>query len=293
MKILVAGNNKGGVGKTFVSSIIGEYTAKYLKKPTLIIGYDPQCNIDLRYLDMEANPDLYDDQQFLPPVHPDFDPEIDLGSGRSSIADIFYEENPSIWPYPTFVDNLDILPASGKKLLEAEAVRGDEVAEKVYDRLKMLLTSEALKEAYELVIIDTGPSKGPLTLSAIRVATHLLIPSQMEDKSIQGTYGLASVWMQESKRSQREWPLKLVGILANQFDSRTTLHQNLFEGLQNNPEMGKYVIPHKISKRIVYAETDVKGANPRSVFDLPDKEAAKQECLNACKYITMRIFNDE
>lgn len=291
MKILVAGNNKGGVGKTFFSSTIGEYTAKYLKKPTLLIGYDPQCNIDNRYLDMEVDP--YHNECFLPPIHPDFNPEEDDGDGRSSIADIFYDKNPSIWPYPTFIDNLDILPASGDKLLKAEAVREDEVVESVYDRLKMLLTSKALRETYELVIIDTGPSKGPLTISAIKIATHLLIPSQMEDKSIQGTYGLASVWMQESTRKQREWPLTLIGIVANQFDNRTTLHNDLFSQLQNNPEMGKYVIPHKISKRIVYAETDCKGANPRSVFDLPDKDGAKQECLKVCEYITKRIFDDE
>lgn len=291
MKILVAGNNKGGVGKTLTSSLIAEYSAKYLNKHVLIIDYDPQCNMSQRYLDMDIDP--HNNECFLPPVHPDFDPETDSGEGRVSIADIFYENNPAIWPYPTYIKNLDIVPASGRKLLTAEAVRQTEVSEKVYDRLKDLMLNQELRSNYDLVVIDTGPSKGPLTISAIRVATHLLIPTQMEDKPIQGTYGMASVWLQESTRSHRDWPLKLVGILANQFDSRTILHNDLYNALKANRELGKYLIPYKISKRIAYAENDQKGSIPRSIFDLPNETPIKKECIEVCSFITERIFSDE
>jgi len=292
MKILVAGNNKGGVGKTFISSQVAEYAAKFLNKRVLLIDFDPQCNLSQRYLDMDIDP--HNEEGVIPPIHPDYDPATDGNEGRSSVADIFYGEHPSIWPYPTYIKNLDIVPASGKKLLAAEAVRQAEVVEKVYDRFKKILTSPAVQESYDLVVIDTAPSKGPLTLSAIRVATDLLIPTLMEDKPLQGTYGMASVWLQESTRTTREYPLKLVGILVNLFDNRTVLHNDLYEGLRTSSELGKHVIPFKINRRIIYAENDQKGSNPRSIFDLNDSnKIARDECKQVCEYITKRIFNDE
>ena len=39
-----------------------------------------------------------------------------------------------IWPYPTALKNLSIIPAYGSLLEDIEAVRKDEVAEKVYER---------------------------------------------------------------------------------------------------------------------------------------------------------------
>ena len=292
MKILVAGNNKGGVGKTFISSLMAEYATKFLNKRVLLIDFDPQCNLSQRYLDMEIDP--HNEEGFIPPIHPDFNPLEDEGDGRSSVADIFYGEQPSIWPYPTYIKNLDIVPASAKKLLAAESVRQSEVIEKVYERFKKILNNPAIQESYDLVVIDTAPSKGPLTLSAIRVATDLLIPTLMEDKPLQGTYGMSAVWMQESTRTTREYPLKLAGILVNLFDNRTILHNDLYDGLQNSSVLGSHLIPHKISRRIVYAENDQKGSNPRSIFDLSgDGKIAREECMRACEYISKRIFDNE
>ena len=81
---------------------------------------------------------------------------------------------------------------------------------------KFLSCKEVQKE-YEVVIIDTAPSKGPLTISAIKAATHIIIPSVMEAQPIQGIYGMMQLWMQESLAREEGRAIELVGILPNLF----------------------------------------------------------------------------
>lgn len=292
MKIITAANNKGGVGKTKVSILLAEYLSTILKKKVLAIDLDPQCNFSQRFLRMEIDPAL--PQGRVPPIHPDYDPndsEDPTWDGRSSIADIFF--TPSLLPYPTYIENLDIAPGHSDKLLEAESVRRTDIMEKVYNRMNILLDDPAVHENYEVIIFDTAPSKGPLTVSAIRASTHMLIPSVMEEQPIQGVYGMLQLWMQESHRRNPVNPLNLVGILPNMFRKNTNLHEGMLNSLKNNAEIQKYVMPVKLSQRTVYAEVDAEGAIPKTVFDLPDSNPAKQEALEVCKYIAERVFNND
>ena len=285
LKIVSIVNNKGGVGKTHLASNYAEYEAIENNRKVLLIGLDGQCNIDQRYLEMENS-----EESFIPPVHPDYDPNIDSDSGRYSIADIFYHNEPAICPYPTFIPNLDILPASGKKLIDAEKVREEEIGNKVYDRFYRLLTNPELQQEYDLIVIDTGPSKGPLTIGAIKVATDIVIASVMEDKPIQGTSVMYRVWLKEKSNKLREWPLNLAGIVINKFDTRTSLHRDLETGLRQNAEINPFILNSKFNQRIIYAETDNKGANPKSIFHYPNKEIAKIEAIKVCSELSGRIF---
>lgn len=286
-RIIAVINNKGGVGKTHLASIYAEYESITNNKKVLLIGLDGQCNIDQRYLEMDDS-----EESFIPPIHPDYNPEVDNDTGRYSIADIFYDDEPAICPYPTFIPNLDILPASGRKLIDAEKVREEEIADKVYDRFYRLLTNPELQEEYDVIVIDTGPSKGPLTMGAIKVSTDVIIASVMEDKPIQGTSVMYRVWLKERANKLRAWPLRLAGIVINKFDTRTALHKDLESGLKQNKEISPYILDAKFHQRIIYAETDNKGANPKSIFHYPDKEIAKKESMNVCKELSGRIFNN-
>lgn len=288
MKIIVPTNNKGGVGKTKVSVLIAEYFARLHKKKVLAIDFDPQCNFSHHFLNMEVDPAFPDGM--MPPLHPEYkseDIETDGWDGRSSIADIFYGEG--IIPYPTHIPNLDIAPGFASKLLNAEAVRKNEVAEKVHKQLSLFLTSEDVQNSYDLVIVDTAPSKGPLTISAIKAATHIIIPSLMEELPIQGVYGMLQLYMQESLSRPLDNPLNLLGILPNMFQ-RINLHKGMLDSLRLDEAISKYIIPYELGDRAAFAEVDATGAIPNSVFDLPDKNIAKQEALNVCNYIAERIL---
>lgn len=290
MKIFVPANNKGGVGKTNTSVLFAEYVSKILKKRVLGVDCDSQCNFSQHYLDMEVDP--AQPEGWIPPLHPDFDPmnvdEIEHWDGRSSIANIFYGED--VIPYPTHIENFDIAPAHAHKLLVAEQVRRNEINEKIVSRMKEFLELPEVQELYELVVIDTAPSKGPLTRSAIKAATHMVIPTVMEDKPIQGVYGMMQLWMAESTSRPHGKELKLVGILPNMFRN-TTLHKELYDGLKEHHSLGKFVLDSVIGHRVVFAESDTPNPSPRSIFDLPDSNIAKREALRACELMAERVFS--
>lgn len=288
MEIIAFVNNKGGVGKTTCSKLMAEYLSKKKKLRTLCIDFDPQCNFSHQYLDMEIDPAA--PEGLMPPIHPDYDPtdpDDCEWDGRSSIAEIFYGQG--VVPYPTYVQKLDIAPGHAEKLLAAESVRRSEVVEKVHRQLSNFLNSPDVQAAYDVVVIDTAPSKGPLTISVIKAATHIVIPSVMEEQPVQGIYGMLQLWMQESLSREKKRPLNLVGILPNMF-KQTRLHKDILKSLQDNSAIGKYVLPVKFSQRIVFAEIDAAESAPRSIFDFQEQHVAKAEASEVCEFIAERIF---
>lgn len=288
MKVFVTANNKGGVGKTSTSSLFAEYASKVLGKNVLGIDFDPQCNFSQRYLQMEVDPSA--PEGWIPPLHPDYDPIEDTEwDGRSSIANIFFGHE--VVPYSTYIENFDIAPANADLLLRAEQVKRQDVVEKVHKRLKEFLALPEVQETYDLVVIDTAPSKGALTRCALKAATHLIIPSKMEDKPVQGVYGMMQLWMAESVERDNNDELKMVGILANMFRKNASLHKQIYEAMKSHDTFGKFVLPSVIGDRIAFAESDTANPAPRSILDLPDSDKAKQEAMVACELIAERVFS--
>lgn len=286
-KIIVNATHKGGEGKTTNSIMVAEYAALIKGLKTLIIDMDPQANFSGRYIKMEYDPAYKGGK--IPALHPDYEPLVDKDwDGRSSIANIFYGEE--VVPYPTAIPNLELLPAHSIKLQEAEAVTKNDVVEKVHVQLKRFLELEDVFYNYDIVVIDTPPSKGPLTIAAIKAASHVVIPAQMEQFSIEGVYGMLQLWKQESYYRTRENPIDLVGILPNQVRD-IKLHKQFLSGLRNMKGIADYVMPHVIKKRAIFTEILVEDANPKSIFDLPKSNMARQEYEEACHYIMERVMN--
>lgn len=285
-KIIVTATNKGGEGKTTASIHLAEYVSLIMGKKTLAIDLDPQANFSGRYVSMEYDPAYKGGK--MPSIHPDYEPETDLDwDGRSSIANIFYGED--VIPYPTAISNMELLPSHSNKLQEAETIHKSEVLEKVHSQLKRFLDLPSIKREYEVIIIDTPPSKGPLTVAAIRAATHVIIPAQMEHFSIEGIYGMMQLWKQETYIRTKNNPIELVGILPNQVRD-IKLHEQLYHALKQMEGIKEYLMPHKIKMRAIYAEMLSDNADPNSVFELSQKHIARQECEKAYQYIMEKVF---
>lgn len=287
-KVIVAATNKGGDGKTKISILLSEYLAVVKNLRVLAIDLDPQCNFSHRFLDMEIDP--VESQGKIPPIHPEYNPnskEDDNWDGRSSIANIFYGE--MVIPYPTHISRLDIAPGHAYRLLEAEAVRKSEVKERVHNQLKLFISDKTLQDTYDAVIIDTAPSKGPLTVSAIKAATHVIIPAQMEQNSIQGIYGMLQLWKQESLQRSDQYQIKLVGIIPNKI-REINLHKDLLSELKSTKFVSDYVMKMGLKLRTVYAEVDAENASPRTIFQLPKTHVARKEASQLCEEIYRRVF---
>lgn len=286
MRTIAVVNNKGGVGKTTISRILAEYFSIVKKEKVLALDLDPQSNFSNRFLKMEIDP--YQLEGKIPPIHPSYDPknvEDQHWDGRSSIAGIFFGE--LVFPYPTYIENLEVAPSHSSKLLLAEAVTRDEVVQKVYDQLTKFLSLEEVRDSYDKVIIDTPPSKGPVTISVVRASTDLLIPSIMEPQPIEGIYGMIHLWKSETLRRSSDNPINLIGVLPNSFVQRGIVHKDHLQSLKE--QIPDYVLNSVICRRLIYAEADANDAVPPSIFLYPDSNPAKQEILKACREIEERM----
>jgi chromosome partitioning protein len=286
-KVIANATNKGGEGKTTMSIMLTEYAALILNKKVLAIDLDPQANFSKYYLNLEYDP-VYKGGK-VPPLHPEFNANENNGwDGRSSIANIFYGEE--VTPYPTSFQNIEILPAHSSKLQEAEAVTKNEVLEKVHLQLKRFIQLPDVQKEYDLIVLDTPPSKGPLTIAGIKACTNIVIPSQMEEDSIDGIYGMLQLWKQETYSRPPENPISIAGILANRVRD-VSLHNNFFEQLKSLESTRDFVITKKIKERVIYGELRVKEDRPKSVFELPKNHIARRECESVCKIIMERVYH--
>jgi chromosome partitioning protein len=281
MQVIAVVQNKGGVGKTTVTRVLAEYFARKGRR-VLAVDLDAQCNLSRRFLDM--NYDAADPDGVLPPLHPLFqDGNGDGWSGRSSSADIYF--NGEVYPYPTRMEGLDALPGHGPRLREIELVRVDEVRERVHNRLHSFLSLGDVSESYDLVLVDTAPAKGPLTISAMRAATHVIIPTTLEPQPIEGLFGMLQLWRQEMhSRDSGRPPLKIAAIQPNLF-RKVALHEGILDSLRKDAAVASLLSPVILHQRIAFAELDHAQARPKSVFDLAEREPARQEAIKMCEHV--------
>lgn len=285
--ILTVGNNKGGVGKSFLSKMLAEYAAMRLGLRTLIIDLDPQTNISKRYLEMERIPDAIED--YIPPVHPSWTPEDQEWDGRSSSAEIWNVESGMIVPYPTSIEGLDILPGHAQKLENIERVLVQDVWIQVVERLREFLALPEVREMYDLVVVDTRPSKGPLTTSGVMAATHLVIPTEMEAPSVEGLYGMLSLQTQVNLRRPRHDQVELIGILPNKVQP-TVLHRDFMAMLKDDPQVRALMLDEQLGYRTDFKKSMLSA--DESLFKKPVSNKAREEAESVCKSIYQGVYGD-
>ena len=282
--VLSFANQKGGVGKTTWSKIFSEYLALVKKINTLGIDIDSQTSFTARFFGINKNP-ITDYKE--PPIHPYYDPDDPANEdwdGRSSIADIFFGKIPK--PYPTHIKRFDIIPSDEGGLFKAENVKRQEMAEKIYGQLNNFISLPDVQKNYDMFVIDTPPAKGPLTISAFKAMTHLVIPLEIELQAIEGLAGLLQLWKQEAMSRPANFPLTLVGILPNKVHSRRSSDKDLLDDLRSNSSYCDYIMPVQMVDR---REIPLCDLEQKSIFQFPNRNLAKQEALAICDYIYRKI----
>ncbi len=246
-------NQKGGVGKTTTAINLSAALARQGRR-VLLADLDPQGNSTISFLDLQeiglSNYDLLAGE--------DVDP-------RDVIR-------------PSRIQNLDVLPARiSLAKLEGKLVGELDAPFRLKDRL------EPVRRNYDIIVIDTPPTLGLITVNALVAATHLVIPIQASYFALEGTDDLLETVQRIKARPNPQ--LEVVGVLVTMYDKRTTLSRDIFE--QIGHVFGAKVFRTTISKSVRLEESP---AYRESIFTFAPSSSGAIEYANLCEEVIQRVW---
>lgn len=249
--IIVIANQKGGVGKTTTAINLAAGIAGQRKR-VLLIDLDPQSNSSLSFIEPQSvNGGAY--ELFAEPTRP---------------ADELI--------YKTGVTNLSLIPARiSLAKLEAKLIGDFDAAFKLRDRL------EKLKGNYDVILIDTPPTLGILTVNAMVAANHVIIPIQSSYFALEGTDDLLETI--EKIKSRPNPDLNLLGVVVTLFDRRTTISKDVEAHIRG--VFGKKAFKTVISRSVRLEESP---AHKKPIFDYAPRSSGALEYQNLSKEVLKR-----
>lgn len=219
-RIIAIANQKGGVGKSSVSTNLPVFLAA-LGKRALLVDMDPQANSTLSLGIAPRNLPLS---------------VYHALSGQVSPTAIIRKS--SFFGY-------EIMPASPDL---AGATVELVSAENREFRLKQIL--EKVQESYDFIIIDSPPSLGLLTINALCAANEILIPVQCEYLALEGLEQLLSTVSLVKNNLGHD--LKIAGALLTMYNRNSRLSREVAKEVRRN--FPGYVFDTVIPRTVLLAE---------------------------------------
>ncbi len=230
-KVIMCGNQKGGVGKTVSAVNLGIGLAK-LGNKVVCIDADSQGNLSVSL--GIAEPDSLD--YTLADILRDTINEIEIG--RKGI--LHHEEN------------IDFIPANiDLSDMEIQLINtiGRETILKQY--------IEQIKDYYDYIIIDCSPNLGMITINALTCADGVVIPVQASYLPLKGLQMLIKTIMKIKRQLNPK--LEIEGILITMVDGRTNYAKEIIQLLKNEYGDTIRIFKNVIPRSIKQDETTVSG----------------------------------
>ena len=224
-------NQKGGVGKTTSVVNIGAILANEFGKKVLLVDIDPQGNMT--------------DHLGINPM------ELE-----KSIYDIIVESAAPEEIVKT-AHGLDFIP-SGLDLCGAEV----QLATMNVRETRLRNAMRGFCQKYDVVLIDCPPSLGLLTLSALVLATEVVVPMQAEYLALRGLTQLMNTV--ELVRTNFNPKLAISGVLFCQYNAQTKLSQEVLDEVREH--FGDRVYRTVIRRNVKLAESSSHGV-PTIAYD--------------------------
>jgi chromosome partitioning protein len=203
MKTIAIYHNKGGVGKTTVSTnLAAAFSRKGYK--VLLIDLDAQANstfaTGLVKFQFEEDDDLRD-RNVYHLISSD-----DTNFINESARESQYFSDPEIDVIPAHINLID------KQM---------DLTTTISSRTRLANKLKRIENNYDLVIIDTPPSRDIYAEAALITADYLIIPSDLKPFANQGLPTVKNFIksINESRRNFNKKPLEVLGVLASKIST--------------------------------------------------------------------------
>jgi chromosome partitioning protein len=231
-RILAIAMQKGGVGKTTTTINLSAALADRGYR-VLAIDLDPQGN-----LTQHAG---FDPEGLSPTIYDGLRAEIE--GQRYDARSIAHST----------VEGFDIMPAQPElSLIELSLMN-------TLSRERVLATFlEEIRDDYDYILIDCGPSLNLLVINALTAANSVIIPVQTEYLAARGAFMILSTI--ETVRQKKLNPsLYVEGILLTMADTRTLLTKDILAAVDSQFGAGQYVFQSVIKRSVRFGESVVAG----------------------------------